>query len=140
MVSPSKRSAPLAWTQELLTGNRQIDEQHKRIFQILENLIDAIARDTGREEVGRVLATLSIFVVAHFRMEEALMAESGFQGLPAHREAHGAVRAKVEAMVDSFHRGSLDPGDLVRFVEWWLEEHIHEEDQPLAAFLVSRPI
>jgi hemerythrin len=137
MESHQRALVPLAWTEDLLTGNAQIDEQHKRIFQILENLIEAIACRKGREEVGRVLATLSVFVMAHFRLEEALMAEAGFPGLAGHRSAHEAVRVKVETMVDRFHHGDLEPQELVSFLEWWLEDHVEREDQPFSAFLLS---
>jgi hemerythrin len=127
----------LVWSPDLLLGNTQIDEQHKRIFQILAKLVGAIADDKGHEEVGGVLATASVFVAAHFRMEEELMAQFDYPDRAAHREAHEGVRIQVERLVDQFHRGGLDPLELVDFMERWLQEHVQREDRPLAKFLNS---
>jgi hemerythrin-like metal-binding protein len=125
----------LVWSPDLLLGNTQIDEQHKRIFQILAKLISAIADDKGHDEVGGVLATASVFVAAHFKMEEDLMAQFDYPDLAAHRKAHEAVRVQVERLVDQYHGGGLDPLELVNFMELWLQEHVQREDRPLAEFL-----
>lgn len=89
----------LVWSPDLLLGNTQIDEQHKRIFQILAKLVGAIAEDKGHDEVGGVLATASVFVAAHFRMEEDLMAQFDYPDLAAHRKAHEAVRLDRKSVV-----------------------------------------
>jgi hemerythrin len=127
----------LVWSPDLLLGNTQIDEQHKRIFQILAKLVGAIADDMGHEEVGGVLATAAVFVAAHFRMEEDLMAQFDYPDRAAHCRAHEEVRMQVERMVDQFHAGVLDPVHLVHFMEGWLQEHVQREDRPMAAFLNS---
>lgn len=125
----------LVWNPDLLIGNSQIDDQHKRIFQILDKLIGAIAEHKGHHEVGRVLASASLFVAAHFKLEEDLMAQFGYPGLAAHRNAHEAVRIQVEGLVDRFHGGGLDALELARFMEWWLQDHVQRQDRPLAKFL-----
>jgi hemerythrin len=131
------RPVSLTWAPELMTGNMQIDRQHMRIFDLMNTLLDALAEGKGQEEVGKVLATLSLFVVAHFRIEEALMAEIGYSGLAAHQEAHEAVRAKVEDMVERFHAQQCDSQELVTFMQWWLSAHVQDEDQAMTRFLAS---
>jgi hemerythrin len=128
----------LVWNPDLLLGNQQIDEQHQRIFMILHKLIDAIAEHKGHEEVGSVLASASMFVAAHFKLEEDLMVQFGYPGLEPHRRAHQAVREKVDALVDQFHRDGLHPLDLVAFMQSWLGGHVQGEDRPLADFLNSQ--
>jgi hemerythrin-like metal-binding protein len=125
----------LVWSPDLLLGNTQIDDQHKRIFQILAKLVGAVAENKGHEEVGGVLTSAAVFVAAHFRMEEDLMAQFDYPELAAHRMAHEAVRIQVERLVDQFHGGGLDPLELVNFMESWLQDHVQHEDRPLAEFL-----
>jgi len=128
---------PLVWSPDLLLGVQNIDDQHRRIFQILDRLIGAIEAHQGHDEVGAVLASVSMFVAAHFRMEEDLMVQSRFPGLVGHQKSHEAVRLQVEHLVDRYHHEGLDPMDLVRFMEWWLREHVRLHDRPLAEFLTS---
>lgn len=127
----------LVWSPDLLLGNTQIDDQHRRIFQILANLVGAIAEERGPEEIGGVLSIAAVFVTAHFRMEEDLMAQFGYPDLVGHRNAHERVRVQVELLVDRYHGGSLDPHELVSFMEGWLQDHVRCEDRPLADFLNS---
>ncbi|MDR3672475.1 MAG: bacteriohemerythrin [Holophaga sp.] len=128
----------LAWNPDLLIGNTQIDDQHKRIFQILDKLVQAEAEHRGKEEMGKALASASVFVAAHFKMEEDLMVQSGYAELPAHRNAHEAVRIRVDQLVDRFYRDELDPLELVNFMTWWLQQHVQRQDRPLAEFLRCR--
>ena len=43
------------------------------IFQILEKLVTAIAEHKDREEVGKALAFLSVYVESNFKLGEELM-------------------------------------------------------------------
>jgi hemerythrin-like metal-binding protein len=126
---------PLIWNPSLNTGNAQIDAQHRRIFQIFNSLFRAIQKHRAHEAVGKVLGSLSMYVVAHFNMEEGLMAEADFPGLEAHREAHAEVRGQVEALVDRFNATGLDPMELLRFMEHWLHDHVEHQDRALVRFL-----
>jgi hemerythrin len=125
----------LVWNPDLLLGNTQIDDQHRRIFQILDKLITAIAERKGHEEVGGVLTAASVFVAAHFQMEEALMLQYQYPDLAVHRKSHEALRLQVEYLVDQFHKTGPEPLELAKFMEWWLQDHIERQDRPMAHYL-----
>jgi hemerythrin len=128
---------PLIWNPKLNTGNRLIDEQHQRIFQIFNSLFRLIGKHRSPEAVGKVLGSLSLYVVAHFNLEERLMADAGYPGLAEHRAAHEAVRQQVESMVDRFNNSGLDPAELLDFMEHWLTEHVQMQDKPMARFVLA---
>jgi len=128
---------PILWSPELATGNSAIDDQHLRLFQLFNDLEEAVARMQGEGEVGRTLNALSVYVVAHFRMEEDLMRQGSFPGLDAHLEDHRAMRLQVEAMVDQFHGVGLDPTQVLRALKRWLVGHVQNEDRAMAEFLVA---
>jgi hemerythrin-like metal-binding protein len=130
----------LVWDPELVTGNRQVDEQHVRIFQIFDDLLGAIQMRKGHEEVGRVVSSLSLYVVAHFRMEETLMDQGGYPGLEDHRSAHEALKIHVEAMVDQFNDGVLAPLTLLNFMKHWLDDHVVIHDKPMVRFLITAEV
>jgi hemerythrin len=78
-----------------------------------------------------------VYVGSHFKLEEDLMAEFDFGGLPPHRDSHEKLTAKVEQMVDQFHLGGFDALELINFLESWLVNHVLKVDQLLADFLNS---
>lgn len=55
------------------TGNNLIDEQHKKLVELINGLIEACSLGKGKEEIGKVLSFLENYVVTHFKDEEELM-------------------------------------------------------------------
>jgi hemerythrin len=128
----------IAWDPGLITGNRQIDEQHEQIFRMFEALRAAMAEDGGHGEVGRLLGTLSLYVVAHFWQEESLMVQHGCPGLEEHRAAHAQLRGQVDDLVDRYNaEGGLPPVELLGFMTDWLGEHVRQQDRPMVTFVLA---
>ena len=128
----------IAWDPALITGNRQIDDQHEQIFRMFEALRAAVAEDGGHGEVGRMLGTLSVYVVAHFWQEESLMLQYACPGLEAHRAAHAQLRSQVDDLVDRFNAAAgLPPVDLLGFMADWLGEHVRTQDRPMVTFVLA---
>jgi hemerythrin-like metal-binding protein len=127
----------LVWVPELATGNREVDEQHLKLFQLYNDLHAAIGLRAGQEEVGRVLTALAIYVVAHFQMEEAIMARAGYPELATHRASHQIMRIQVENMVDQFKLRGMDPTALLQTLGQWLISHVLNEDKAMARFLAA---
>jgi len=137
LLNAQRKSMRLDWNDALTTGDRAIDDQHRRLFKLFNDLVDAMARGEGQEVVSRTLAALSAYVVGHFGMEEKLMAESGYQGLAAHRAEHELMRIQVEDMVDQYNLIGLDPTQVMRVLKVWLIDHVQEQDRQMAEFLVA---
>ena len=131
----------LTWDPALVTGNQQIDDQHERIFQIFEDLRIAYDGPDGHQEAGRVLATLSMYVVAHFTLEEDLMIRSGFSGLEAHRASHEDLRCQVDQLVDRFYGDRLlGPIEILDFMANWLQDHVRHQDRAMVHFLQAHQL
>ena len=120
---------------ELFIGHAAIDEQHERIFQLLEQTRQAVLERRGHGAIGKLLSAISVFVIAHFRLEEALMEKAGYPGRAAHIADHDSVRSRVEAFVDEYYAGKLRPEDFSAFLHAWVNGHITRYDAPMAEFL-----
>jgi hemerythrin len=119
---------------EFATGNQAIDQQHDRIVRLLQDLHDAVVQGKEKAEIGRILASVSVFVFAHFRQEEVLMEATGDPGKVEHLKDHGRLRRKVEDLVDHFHEGTLVPQVFLDFMTAWLDRHVAAHDVPMARF------
>ncbi len=128
--------AMISWTVRLETRHPQIDEQHKALIQAFNDLHQAMKQGKGKDEVGRTLTFLTDYTKTHFRMEEDLMARSGYPGSPRHREAHAEFAAKATDLADQHRQGrSVITLPVMTFIETWLVDHIQGEDVRLAQFL-----
>jgi hemerythrin-like metal-binding protein len=58
------------WHPDYETGNLLIDEQHKTLFKIVNDLADATARNARREVLRQILNELINEVDIHFKDEE----------------------------------------------------------------------
>lgn len=125
----------LNWNPDLCTGHARIDEQHRQIFDLFNDLLGRLHQPQETHTIRHVLGVLSVYVVAHFRMEEELMAEAGLPGLEPHRASHDALRHQVEALVDRYNESGLELADLLEFLAWWLEVHVRKQDMPMVESL-----
>jgi hemerythrin len=58
---------PIAyWRDEYCTGNAEIDEQHQKLFKIINNLHDAMLQGHGKEVLKNTLDELIFYTIDHF--------------------------------------------------------------------------
>ncbi len=118
-----------------------MDAQHRRLFEIVRELYDAMRSGHGKDVAGGVLRRLIDYTVNHFAAEEKLMKENGYPALAAHCVEHRALEAKVVAFKKDFDTGSntITP-ELMKFLQNWLTTHILSVDQKYSDFLNSRGV
>ena len=58
------------WNESFDTGLPEIDEQHRRLVQLLNTLASHIAFGSGVQEVSVLLDELADYAVYHFQTEE----------------------------------------------------------------------
>ena len=77
-----------AWSDDLLTGVRDIDEQHRELFSRVNTLIVACTQQKGKDEIGNYLQFLMDYVAFHFAAEEREMTTYQYPGLPELEREH----------------------------------------------------
>lgn len=60
----------MQWTEDLSVGVDRIDEQHKELFEKINDLVEAIKSHTCKYKIGDVVKFLEDYVVFHFGQEE----------------------------------------------------------------------
>ncbi len=92
----------------------EIDQQHKVLVNMLNELNDAVRNKTSREDIYRIIDEVIAFTRLHFATEERLMAHSGYTDVEFHKEKH------KQLMADALHlKGKLaDLGDEM-FTDWF---------------------
>ena len=117
------------WTPEYSVSVTRFDAEHKKLFELINELNDAMAAGRGRAMIARVLQELNVYVRRHFAAEEEAMRRAGYEGLEAHIAEHRALAEQVGKYYDAWaSNASTSAVDLLFFLRDWLQKHILETD------------
>ncbi|MBI5900573.1 MAG: bacteriohemerythrin [Rhodocyclales bacterium] len=117
----------LKWTADLSIGIEQIDAQHRRIVDYINQLNDA--RKTGEKKaVGLVLEGLADYTLSHFGYEEAVMVAARFPGAAQHRRGHERFALQLAEYGHRYALGEEVAAEVLDTLNKWLLNHIKRED------------
>jgi hemerythrin len=128
--------ARITWSPALSVGVPQLDEQHRRLVDILNRLHDAIQDGRARERFDGVLAELVDYGVYHFRAEEQYLAGLGDSGAVSHRREHDRFAETLLSIKSAY--GPSAPLATLQTLSDWLLEHITTTDRLDAPFAADR--
>ena len=76
------------WSNAYSLDNTEIDNQHKKLFEILNRLFDICVGKNDLDTVEAVMDDLESYTDYHFKFEEQHMHDVGFYDIDNHRAAH----------------------------------------------------
>jgi hemerythrin-like metal-binding protein/PAS domain S-box-containing protein len=135
MVGAYPLPREVVWGREFETGHALVDRQHRGLVDRFNRLVVAL-RDGGPQEPEEALHQFIGATVAHFGIEEGLMAESGYPEARDHKAVHVHLTTQVQSLAQELNRGlvTLSP-PILNFLEGWLLCHIQFEDRHLVYHL-----
>ena len=117
----------IKWASDLDTGILVIDNQHKRIVEYINKLIDAeVTHD--KEQISNVLNELIDYTLSHFTFEESLMEEARYPFIKAHKRVHQLFVKRIGDYVQRFKMGEDITDELLNTLQAWLINHIKSDD------------
>jgi len=127
------------WDESYSVGHLEIDAQHKRLFQLAEDVHAAMAAGKGKQMLSQTLANLINYTKSHFSSEERLMQRYGYPELPQHKAEHDKLTAQVLTFQNDFNAGrAVFSIDLMHFLKNWLAHHIGKVDQKVASYIKAK--
>jgi methyl-accepting chemotaxis protein len=131
-------SGMFEWSKRFEIGVPSIDAQHKRLFELANNLHIAMTVGKGRDVLKQSLEDLVNYTVTHFQAEEQLMRRSGYPGLAGHAAMHDALTGKVRDFAAQFGAGGVSVSlELMQFLRDWLYQHILKSDKQYVPYVIS---
>jgi hemerythrin len=126
----------IMWGPKLWVGVKDIDDQHKKLVEIVNRLNDAMVAGHGREVIGPTLNELIRYTQQHFAAEERIMSRNHYQHMAEHKAQHAKLLHDVGEFKTRFDSGnSMLSIELLRFLRDWLSGHILGSDLKLAKCL-----
>jgi len=134
--------ALVVWNEKLSVGVRSIDDQHKKLVTLLNQLHDGMMAGKGKEMLGTVLKGLIDYTASHFKYEEDLFARTGYPDSQAHKKEHAdLVRRVLEIQAQYEEKGpSALTIPVMNFLKDWLTTHIQGADRAYAPHLAAKGV
>ncbi|WP_096704536.1 bacteriohemerythrin [Magnetospirillum sp. 15-1] len=130
----------LQWTENLSVGIPRMDDHHKKLIELINQVFDAMSGDAAAA-VDSVLADLLDYTRYHFAEEEKLLAACSYPDLEEHQAVHRAMVKEVLEM-RSRHQdnpASVTASETLDFLSKWLMRHIIGKDLRYRPYAENHP-
>lgn len=121
-------------------GIALIDEQHRQIIEMVNQIANAVAAETKGDTLKEMLEDMLLFACEHFAVEERLMAEHDYPDMENHIQEHLRMYQQLSNLVKTVLRTTgRDKAALVSaYLSDWAERHILQADRELGGFLIAQ--
>lgn len=133
------------WKDDFSVNIKEIDRQHKRLFEIgarINDLADAQDGYDHYDDIMEVLTELREYTEYHFKYEEEMLQKYGYDRYENQVFEHHFVIKKIQ----KFEESDIDEKQketimgLVAFVSDWIASHILKEDMRYKEYMNSKGV
>ena len=119
----------LDWDEEYSVGVEEIDEQHKRLFQLLNEFYDGIT-EYHTQALEELLNSLVDYTRYHFSTEEEYMEKFDYPDTGAHKDEHAIFTRKISDVKERLSEGTLRISfEITDFLKAWISDHLLVTDK-----------
>ena len=128
--------ALVTWDASYSVKVDKCDDDHKKLFSMLNSLHDAMMAGKGAQVIQPVVKELADYTKFHFAREESLMQKAKYPALGAHRTQHQEFVKKVEEFQKDLAAGKTGQAiSVANFIKDWLTNHVKQTDRQYSAHL-----
>ena len=131
----------IEWTEKLTTHIQEIDDQHKQLFDIINDLLAAYQEGSEKDKIGAAIDFLEKYAIIHFDNEESYMRRYDYPESSQHVASHlefieNLLDIKKRYMLKGMSRRLMNQTNQM-IVNWWLD-HIQKVDKVLGDYLKTK--
>ncbi len=129
----------LKWDKNLLIHVKEIDNQHKKLYELTNRLHEDLVAGQGDKILGEILKSLVDYVQLHFTTEEKLMEKHKYPLIKQHKTAHKDFISKIQNYLIKYkNKTPLLAREILMYLKGWYEEHIIHTDKIFGTFLLEK--
>ena len=125
----------IIWNENFSVGVREMDEQHKRLIGIINELIEADNTTVDSETIFDILTKMTNYALSHFEKEEQYMIKYNYPDYSIHKDQHSEFKDQLITFCKDtkVHKESI-PTEIFSYLKTWLTNHILETDMAYKSF------
>lgn len=130
------------WKDEFSINIREIDNQHKRLFEIGRKITDLVLSNNSNldtKEVVLIFNELKAYTKYHFKYEEEHMLKSDYPFYETHKNQHEMLIKRI-LDIESSSSGNMTNETLmvlIDFVFEWIIHHILKSDIKYKEYIIE---
>jgi len=121
------------WQDDYSVGVKEIDDQHKKMFDLINRLYESIKESKDRKLREEFLQELSNYGKFHLKTEEDYFEKFKYPQKEEHVKIHDLYRNKIKEFVNKKDDIFLSFEIIDYLEDWWLE-HITSVDKDYQDF------
>ena len=130
--------ALIKWTEDFSVGVVEIDNQHKKLVEMINELHKVMKEGRGNTHIGDIINRLVEYSVYHFETEEKYFDKFGYPQTEQHKKIHSDFVKEVTIFRGQFENNEVMLTiEVLNFLSNWLREHILGEDMEYSDFFIE---
>lgn len=128
------------WDDELLTGIKEIDDDHKELCIRANKLFEAFIEGKLEEEIRFSMNYFEEYIHTHLDAEEKLLIDMNYPKYKYHKAKHDAFKKIFEELKSIITTQGINNTFVEKFnytIVDWLTFHLREDDADFAKFIHS---
>ena len=126
----------ITWSDTYSIKVPAMDEQHKKLLNIMNELHEAQKQGKSKEVIEKTLKGLVDYTRTHLSAEERFLQQNKYPKLAEHQAIHKNLLASVQKYMDKYKAGeSVIAAELNNFLKDWLLKHILNVDMEYGKFI-----
>jgi hemerythrin len=131
----------IKWRESYGTGVLSMDNQHRKIIDLINELYKHIRNEETSSSVEDVLSAMIKYAEEHLQEEENLLKTNDFSDYDEHMSKHQSYRERLSSLMAE---SKTDPEAAVKstyaFLRQWWMGHIVDEDKKYGEFLKGKGV
>ena len=131
----------IIWQDKFSVGVTEMDAQHKKLIAMINQLITEQKTLTAPETIADLLTEMIDYSREHFRAEEYLMSEYGYDKKDRQVQQHDDFIQKTMEFCSATEIGpNILSVALLEYLQTWLMSHILKEDMQYKLFFENKGV
>jgi hemerythrin-like metal-binding protein len=128
----------IEWKPEFSVGVAEIDEQHQKLYAIINHLHNAQREPQDYKAILSILSQLVDYSDYHFRTEDNYMIDNSYPLFISHRKEHLTYIKRTGEFIISLEQDKAALSeDILKFLCQWWQNHIINSDLKFARYIKS---
>lgn len=127
--------ALINWNDSFSVNVAEIDQQHKKLVTMINELGDAMKQRKAKDVMGKIVNDMISYASTHFKTEEKYFDQFGYPETDRHKKEHTSFVQRVSDFKKGFENGKISLSiEVMDFLCDWLQDHIKGSDKKYSQF------
>ncbi|WP_407354939.1 bacteriohemerythrin [Methanolobus sp. WCC5] len=130
--------ALITWSDKYSVQIKEIDDQHKVLVGMINDLHDAMKQAKSKEASLEIINKMAEYTKYHFSTEEKYMKRYAYPDYSEHKLEHEKFIENVLKFKEDYEKGKAGISyDILNFLKNWLVGHIQSTDRKYAPLFIE---